>query len=81
MSVSKVCANRSSPLHSSVLDVPPKLTYTFKIPEIHFPLVGQCVQAFHADCVAQLSKAMDSLAPENSVLLARYTSTCEGLSS
>eukprot|EP00070_Physeter_catodon_P049676 XP_028356570.1 DENN domain-containing protein 3 [Physeter catodon] len=56
----------------SVLDVPPKLTYTFKIPEIHFPLVGQCVQAFHADCVAQLSKAMDSLAPENSVLLARY---------
>lgn len=72
MSVSKVCANRSSPLHSSVLDVPPKLTYTFKIPEIHFPLVGQCVQAFHADCVAQLSKAMDSLAPENSVLLARY---------
>nr|XP_033698638.1 DENN domain-containing protein 3 isoform X9 [Tursiops truncatus] len=56
----------------TVLDVPPKLTYTFKIPEIHFPLVGQCVQAFHADCVAQLSKAMDSLAPENSVLLARY---------
>ncbi|XP_049556389.1 DENN domain-containing protein 3 isoform X4 [Orcinus orca] len=56
----------------TVLDVPPKLTYTFKIPEIHFPLVGQCVQAFHVDCVAQLSKAMDSLAPENSVLLARY---------
>ncbi|XP_059971573.1 DENN domain-containing protein 3 isoform X1 [Mesoplodon densirostris] len=56
----------------AVLDVPPNLTHTFKIPEIHFPLVDQCVQAFHADCVAQLSKAMDSLAPENSVLLARY---------
>ncbi|XP_070658463.1 DENN domain-containing protein 3 isoform X3 [Bos indicus] len=56
----------------TVLDVPPKSTHTFKIPEIHFPLVAQCVQAFYADCVAQLSKAMGSLAPENSVLLARY---------
>ncbi|XP_057591326.1 DENN domain-containing protein 3 isoform X3 [Hippopotamus amphibius kiboko] len=56
----------------AVLDMPPKLTYTFKIPEIHFPLVGQCVQVFHADCVAQLSKAMGSLPPENSALLARY---------
>ncbi|KAB0366774.1 hypothetical protein FD754_010930 [Muntiacus muntjak] len=56
----------------AVLDVPPKSTHTFKIPEIHFPLVAQCVQAFYADCVAQLSKAMGSLAPENSVLLARY---------
>ena len=52
--------------------MPPKSTHTFKIPEIHFPLVAQCVQAFYADCVAQLSKAMGSLAPENSVLLARY---------
>lgn len=52
--------------------MPPKSTHTFKIPEIHFPLVAQCVQAFYTDCVAQLSKAMGSLAPENSVLLARY---------
>uniref|UniRef100_A0A8D1W9U2 UDENN domain-containing protein n=1 Tax=Sus scrofa TaxID=9823 RepID=A0A8D1W9U2_PIG len=47
-------------------------TYTFKIPEVHFPLLAQCVQVFYEDCVAQLSKAMVSLAPENSVLLARY---------
>ncbi|XP_069456974.1 DENN domain-containing protein 3 isoform X2 [Ovis canadensis] len=56
----------------AVLDMPPKSTHTFKIPEIHFPLVAQCVQAFYADCVAQLSKAIGSLTPENSVLLARY---------
>lgn len=50
----------------------PKPTYTFKIPEIHFPLVGQCVQAYYSDCVALLSKAMSLLAPDSSVLLARY---------
>lgn len=44
----------------------------FKIPEIHFPLVSQCVQAYYADCVAQLTKAMSLLAPDSSVLLARY---------
>ncbi|XP_064443882.1 DENN domain-containing protein 3 isoform X7 [Mirounga angustirostris] len=55
-----------------VLSVTPKPTYTFKIPEIHFPLVGQCVQAYYSDCVALLSKAMSLLAPDSSVLLARY---------
>lgn len=50
----------------------PKPTYTFKIPEIHFPLVGQCVQAYYADFVALLSKAVSFLAPENSLLSARY---------
>nr|XP_035965344.1 DENN domain-containing protein 3 isoform X1 [Halichoerus grypus] len=57
---------------SIVLSVTPKPTYTFKIPEIHFPLVGQCVQAYYSDCVALLSKAMSLLAPDSSVLLARY---------
>ncbi|KAM5210866.1 DENN domain-containing protein 3 isoform 1-T3 [Hipposideros larvatus] len=57
---------------SEVLNVTPKLTYTFKIPEIHFPLVGQCVQAYYNDCASLLSKAMSCLGPENSVLLARY---------
>lgn len=42
------------------------------MPEIHFPLVSQCVQAYHCDCVAQLGKAMDALAPGSSTLLARY---------
>ncbi|XP_047396224.1 DENN domain-containing protein 3 isoform X2 [Sciurus carolinensis] len=55
-----------------VLSVAPKSTYTFKIPEIHFPLVSQCVQAYHADFVTLLSKAMGLLAPDNSLLLARY---------
>ncbi|XP_060051903.1 DENN domain-containing protein 3 isoform X2 [Erinaceus europaeus] len=57
---------------SMVLDVIPKSTYTFKIPEIHFPLMSQCIQAYYADFVALLSKAMGFLAPDNSVLLARY---------
>ncbi|XP_014643509.1 PREDICTED: DENN domain-containing protein 3, partial [Ceratotherium simum simum] len=57
---------------STVLKVTPKTTYTFKIPEIHFPLVSQCVQAYYSDCVSLLSKAMGCLAPENSALLARY---------
>lgn len=42
------------------------------MPEIHFPLVSQCIQAYHCDCVAQLGKAMDALAPGSSTLLARY---------
>ncbi|XP_054446520.1 DENN domain-containing protein 3 [Pteronotus mesoamericanus] len=57
---------------SSVPNVSPRPTYTFKIPEIHFPLVSQCVQAYYCDCVDLLSKAMNGLAPDSSVLLARY---------
>lgn len=50
----------------------PKSTYTFKIPEIHFPLVSQCVQAYFTDLVTLLSKAMALLGPGDSLLLARY---------
>ncbi|XP_037022571.2 DENN domain-containing protein 3 isoform X1 [Artibeus jamaicensis] len=57
---------------SSVLDVSPRPPHTFKIPEVHFPLVSQCVQAYYCDCVALLSKAMGGLAPDDSVLLARH---------
>ncbi|XP_069882024.1 DENN domain-containing protein 3-like isoform X1 [Dipodomys merriami] len=57
---------------SLALNVAPKSTYTFKIPEIHFPLVRQCVQAYYADFAGLLSKAMGLLAPDNSLLLARY---------
>ncbi|KAI5281101.1 Denn Domain-Containing Protein 3 [Manis pentadactyla] len=59
---------------SSTVDpsVTRQATYTFKIPEVHFPLVSQCVQAYYADCISLLSKAMSFLAPDNSVLLARY---------
>uniref|UniRef100_A0A8C9JBJ5 DENN domain containing 3 n=1 Tax=Panthera tigris altaica TaxID=74533 RepID=A0A8C9JBJ5_PANTA len=57
---------------STVPSVTPKATCSFKVPEIHFPLVSQCVQAYYSDCVGLLSKAMSLLAPDNSVLLARY---------
>ncbi|XP_077800256.1 DENN domain-containing protein 3 isoform X2 [Macaca mulatta] len=57
---------------SAVLNVTPKSPYTFKIPEIHFPLVSECVQTYYADFVTLLSKAMDFLTPDNSLLLARY---------
>lgn len=57
---------------SPALDVSPKPAYTFKIPEVHFPRVRQCVQAYYADCVSLLTKAMSCVAPDNSALLARY---------
>ncbi|XP_015991472.2 DENN domain-containing protein 3 isoform X2 [Rousettus aegyptiacus] len=57
---------------SAAPEATPRSTFTFKVPEIHFPLVSQCVQAYHCDCVAQLGKAMDALAPGSSMLLARY---------
>lgn len=50
----------------------PKSTYTFKIPEIHFPLMSQCVQAYYTDLTTLLSKAMGLLGPGDSLLLARY---------
>nr|XP_010586823.1 LOW QUALITY PROTEIN: DENN domain-containing protein 3 [Loxodonta africana] len=53
-------------------DVAPKSIYTFEIPEVHFPLVTQCVQTYYADFVDLLSKAMSFLGPDNSVLLACY---------
>lgn len=55
-----------------VLKVTPKSTYTFKIPEIHFPLMSECVQAYYTDLVTLLSKAMALLGPGDSLLLARY---------
>uniref|UniRef100_A0A8C2VUN7 DENN domain containing 3 n=1 Tax=Chinchilla lanigera TaxID=34839 RepID=A0A8C2VUN7_CHILA len=57
---------------SPVLNVAPKSTYMFKIPEIHFPLMSQCIQTYHANFVTLLSKAMNLLGPDNSLLLARY---------
>lgn len=45
---------------------------TFKVPEIHFPLVGQCVLSYYIDFISQLSRAINVLPPGNSALLARY---------
>ncbi|XP_075405326.1 DENN domain-containing protein 3 isoform X1 [Tenrec ecaudatus] len=66
VSPSSACSSRR------VQSVAPKATYTFKIPEIHFPLVTQCVHTYYADFVDLLSKAMGLLGPDSSVLLARY---------
>ncbi|XP_038616402.1 DENN domain-containing protein 3 [Tachyglossus aculeatus] len=57
---------------STVLKVTSKSVYTFKIPEIHFPLVSQCVHSYYTDFINLLSKAISFLPPDNSALLARY---------
>ncbi|NXA06468.1 DEND3 protein, partial [Sapayoa aenigma] len=51
---------------------PSKSISTFKIPEIHFPLMFQCVHSYYTDFFNHLSKAINTLPPENSALLARY---------
>ncbi|XP_062987244.1 DENN domain-containing protein 3 isoform X2 [Elgaria multicarinata webbii] len=49
-----------------------KSVSTFKIPEIHFPLVGQCVYSYYIDFISHLSRAITIVSPDNSALLARY---------
>ncbi|NXX83959.1 DEND3 protein, partial [Urocolius indicus] len=52
--------------------MPPKSISTFKIPEIHFPLMSQCVHSYYTDFFNHLSRAINTLPPDNSALLARY---------
>ncbi|NXM03074.1 DEND3 protein, partial [Tyrannus savana] len=52
--------------------MPSKSISTFKIPEIHFPLMFQCVHSYYTDFSNHLSKAINTSPPENSALLARY---------
>ncbi|NXF04625.1 DEND3 protein, partial [Smithornis capensis] len=52
--------------------MPSKSISTFKIPEIHFPLMFQCVHSYYTDFLNHLSKAINTSPPENSALLARY---------
>ncbi|XP_059723714.1 DENN domain-containing protein 3 isoform X1 [Haemorhous mexicanus] len=54
------------------MKTPSKSITTFKIPEIHFPLLFQCVHSYYTDFFNHLSKAISTLPPENSALLARY---------
>ncbi|XP_033011816.1 DENN domain-containing protein 3 [Lacerta agilis] len=49
-----------------------KSVTTFKIPEIHFPLLSQCVFSYYLDFNTHLSRAINILSPDNSALLARY---------
>ncbi|XP_013048818.3 DENN domain-containing protein 3 [Anser cygnoides] len=54
------------------LKMPPKSVSTFKIPEIHFPLMYQCVHSYYTEFFNHLSKAINTLPPDKSALLARY---------
>ncbi|XP_029868322.1 DENN domain-containing protein 3 isoform X1 [Aquila chrysaetos chrysaetos] len=57
---------------SVAVKMPSKSVSTFKIPEIHFPLMFQCVHSYYTDFFNHLSKAINTLPPDNSALLARY---------
>ncbi|OPJ72567.1 DENN domain-containing protein 3 isoform B [Patagioenas fasciata monilis] len=48
---------------------PSKSVSTFKIPEIHFPLMFQCVHSYYTDFFNHLSKAINTSPPDNSALL------------
>ncbi|KAM6215786.1 DENN domain-containing protein 3 [Rhynchocyon petersi] len=64
----------TSNCHSSCRapSVASKSIHMFKIPEIHFPLLPQCVHTYYMDFVDLLSRAMGLLGPDSSLLLARY---------
>lgn len=51
---------------------PSKSVSTFKIPEIHFPLMSHCVHSYYTEFFNHLSKAINTLPPDDSALLARY---------
>lgn len=54
------------------LKMPSKSVTMFKIPEIHFPLMYQCVHSYYTEFFNHLSKAINTLPPDKSALLARY---------
>ncbi|XP_030301777.1 DENN domain-containing protein 3 isoform X2 [Calypte anna] len=66
---------RNSSLRRIETDVavkmPSKSVSMFKIPEIHFPLMFQSVHSYYTDFFNHLSKAINTLPPDNSALLAR----------
>ncbi|XP_076185141.1 DENN domain-containing protein 3 [Aptenodytes patagonicus] len=70
------CPTRNSSLRrletGVAVKMPSKSVSTFKIPEIHFPLMFQCVHSYYTDFFNHLSKAINTLPPDNSALLARY---------
>ncbi|KAM9307899.1 DENN domain-containing protein 3 [Gastrophryne carolinensis] len=49
-----------------------KTFHTFKLPEVHYPLVRRCIQTYYTDLNNFLTKEINCLPPENSALLARY---------
>ncbi|XP_063307082.1 DENN domain-containing protein 3 isoform X1 [Pelobates fuscus] len=60
------------PSQDNGVNIPDKTVYTFKLPEIMFPLVNRCVQSYYSDFNNYLSREINCLPPENSALLARY---------
>ncbi|XP_036411282.1 DENN domain-containing protein 3 isoform X1 [Megalops cyprinoides] len=57
---------------TSALKIPEKSLKTFKLPEFPPPLAYHYVQNYYSEVIGLLGKAMASLPPENSALLARY---------
>ncbi|OXB57492.1 hypothetical protein ASZ78_013357 [Callipepla squamata] len=57
---------------AAAVKMPSKSVSTFKIPEIHFPLMSHCIHSYYTEFFNHLSKAINTLPPDNSALLARY---------
>ena len=58
-----------------VLRSPPKCMRVFKLPELPASLSLLSIQRFYNELILQLGKAIFCVPPENSALLARYTTT------
>ncbi|MGH0159142.1 UNVERIFIED_CONTAM: hypothetical protein FKN15_040122 [Acipenser sinensis] len=56
----------------AALKIPLNPIKTFKLPDFPSPLVYHHVQSYYTECIVLLSKAVSSVPPESSALLARY---------
>ncbi|MGH0151671.1 UNVERIFIED_CONTAM: hypothetical protein FKN15_042117 [Acipenser sinensis] len=56
----------------TALKIPLKPIKTCKLPDFPSPLVYHHVQSYYTECIVLLSKAVSSVPPESSALLARY---------
>ncbi|RXN00197.1 DENN domain-containing protein 3 [Acipenser ruthenus] len=56
----------------TALKIPRNPIKTFKLPDFPSPLVYHHVQSYYTECIVLLSKAVSSVPPESSALLARY---------
>ncbi|XP_069477810.1 DENN domain-containing protein 3 [Ambystoma mexicanum] len=60
------------PENVNALKIPPKLVHTFRLPEIHFPLMSRSVQSYYVEFSSGLSRVMNNPSQENAALLAQY---------
>ncbi|XP_058877215.1 DENN domain-containing protein 3-like isoform X2 [Acipenser ruthenus] len=56
----------------TALKIPRNPIKSFKLPDFPSPLVYHHVQSYYTECIVLLSKAVSSVPPESSALLARY---------